>query len=242
MKQPFRRLVITWKDLSVLCLLALMWVAPASSDPLDFAHENEQSFSGNSSLEKDASRLFLGLYMSNDFSQIDRSEPLFWNVESVSLADNPAPEKGRKPHFWRDHLMMYGAVWMFTFTVGYKNLGSKFSEEASLRKFGHHFTIPPELKDHDPFVTNYITHPMFGGFTYHVFRKQGHTARQSFFASVLHSTLFEYTVEGFIQRPSGVDLLVTPLIGAPLGAHLGKWILPVSVSYVVLKYLLRSPL
>jgi len=61
-------------------------------------------------------------------------------------------------------------------------------------------------------------------------------------ASALQSTLFEYTVEGFIQRPSGVDLLVTPLVGAPVGERLGKWILPVSVSFILVKYLFRSPL
>jgi hypothetical protein len=225
---------MTWKNLSVLCLLALAWVAPVGAEPFDFARENGQVFPGNDSMP--------GFYVSKDFVRIGDPGRSVRNAQPLPLPNIPDSEREKRPRFWRDSLIMYGAMWMFTFTVNYGGLGNKIARDASLKKLGHHFVTPPELNDGDPFVTNYIAHPMFGGFTYHVFRQRGHSAGRSLYASALHSALFEYTIEGFIQRPSGVDLLVTPLIGAPIGARLGKWILPVSVSIIVVKYLFRSPL
>lgn len=241
MRRIPRGFVVILKDLSVLCFFVLVEVTPSGSESLDFAHADEQVFSLNGGIEKGA-RHPSRFYVSNIFPRIDGPEGLLRNLKSLPLPNIPDPERGERRHFWRDHLFMYGAVWVFTFTVNFRGLGSKFSRDASFKKLGYHFVAPPELNDGDPVVTNYIAHPVFGAFTYHVFRQRGYTARQSFFASTLHSALFEYTVEGFIQRPSGVDLLVTPLVGAPVGARLGRWILPVSLSFIVMKYIFRSPL
>jgi hypothetical protein len=214
----------------------------ASAEPFDFTLETEQVSSRNHSREIGVSLPSHSFYVPSGLTQVEASEPLFKKLKPLPLPEGTDSEKGKRPRFWRDTFWMYGAVWAFTFTVNYGGLGNKISREASFKKLGHHFVTPPELNDRDPFVTNFIAHPMFGGFTYHVFRHRGHTVRQSMFASALQSTLFEYAVEGFIQRPSGMDLVVTPLIGVPVGARLGKWILPVSVSFIVMKYLFRSPL
>lgn len=144
--------------------------------------------------------------------------------------------QSRNQHIWRDNSLMYAGQWAFTFTVNYKGLGSRFSREASFKRFGKNLVSIPEFRDGDSFTTNFIAHPLFGAFTYYVFRKQGYTAKQSFYATVLQSALFEYAVEGFVERPSGIDLIVTPVIGAPLGAKMGKWIVPISALVVVIRF------
>ena len=162
---------------------------------------------------------------------------LFLAEPAYTQPSGSAPQKeNRNKHFWRDNSIMYGGLWAFTFTVNYKGLGHRFPREASFKKFGKNFISLPEFKDGDSSATNYIAHPLFGAFTYYVFRRQGYTARQSFGATVLQSALFEYAVEGFVERPSGIDLIVTPLVGAPLGAKAGKYVVPASALVVVIRF------
>ncbi|MDP3710106.1 MAG: DUF3943 domain-containing protein [bacterium] len=155
-------------------------------------------------------------------------------VIALLLAE-PSDAKSENKHFWRDNSIMYAGQWAFTFTINYGGLGKRFRKQASFKKFGRNFISLPEFKDGDSFATNYIAHPLVGAFTYYMFRKQGHSVKKSFCATALQSTLFEYTIEGFVERPSGVDLIVTPVIGAPLGAKMGKWILPASALMIIIR-------
>lgn len=145
-------------------------------------------------------------------------------VESAGAGDFP-----------KDNLLMYGGQWTFAFTVYYPRLGDRFSREASFRRFAKNFTVLPEFKDGDSFTTNFVAHPLFGAFTYYVFRERGYSAKKSFGAAALQSTLFEYTLEGLLERPSATDLLVTPLIGAPLGAKMKKWVIPSIIVFAIAK-------
>lgn len=77
--------------------------------------------------------------------------------------------------------------------------------------------LNPPVDDGDPFLTNYIEHPLVGMTYYLYYRARGYDRRSSIFGSFMLSTLFEYTVEGWQQPPSFNDLILTPGIGVPLG-------------------------
>jgi hypothetical protein len=78
------------------------------------------------------------------------------------------------------------------------------------------FTMPPKIDD-DPFLVNYIQHPLGGGIYYNGVRSQGATPLQSAFFSFAESTFFEYFIESVAERPSIQDLIVTPLGGVIIG-------------------------
>jgi hypothetical protein len=75
----------------------------------------------------------------------------------------------------------------------------------------------PEL-DKDSWAINYIAHPYFGAAYYIRARERGFDELSSFAYSALASTLYEFGVEAFFEKPSIQDLIVTPIGGALLGA------------------------
>ena len=71
--------------------------------------------------------------------------------------------------------------------------------------------------DGDPAVLNVVGHGLFGSELYLAFRTHGHSPLESLGMTAAWSTLWEYGVEAWHKRPSGVDLLFTPIGGAALG-------------------------
>jgi len=72
------------------------------------------------------------------------------------------------------------------------------------------------FSDGDNSNTNYFQHPLAGMTTYLYYRAVGFDKVTSSIGSVMHSLLFEYTIESWQQPPSLNDIIVTPLIGIPL--------------------------
>ncbi|MGI9553353.1 MAG: DUF3943 domain-containing protein, partial [Thermodesulfobacteriota bacterium] len=73
------------------------------------------------------------------------------------------------------------------------------------------------FSDGDNLNTNYFQHPLSGMSTYLYYRSVGFDKVTSGIGSAMHSILFEYTVEAWQQHPSFNDIIVTPLIGVPVG-------------------------
>jgi Domain of unknown function (DUF3943) len=74
--------------------------------------------------------------------------------------------------------------------------------------------------DADPWWVNYVGHPYVGAAYYVRARERGFNEFGSFLYAALLSTLFEYGVEAFFERPSYQDLIVTPVAGALIGAFI----------------------
>jgi hypothetical protein len=90
-------------------------------------------------------------------------------------------------------------------------------------------------KDGDRFKTNWIAHPAFGAFTYLYYRAKGYDRFSSAFGSALMSTLFEYTIEGFIQSPSNHDMAITSRIGVLAGIVLEEtsdWLISANSGFL----------
>jgi hypothetical protein len=72
--------------------------------------------------------------------------------------------------------------------------------------------------DDDAWWINYVMHPYFGGVYYIRARERGFGEVPSFLYSAVASTIYEFGVEAFFEKPSIQDLIVTPVAGALVGA------------------------
>jgi hypothetical protein len=78
----------------------------------------------------------------------------------------------------------------------------------------------PTTEDTDDWYINWALHPWWGA-TYHVrARQRGLDGWQAFGYSTFMSALWEYGAEAFFERPSVLDLIVTPVLGSLLGEFL----------------------
>jgi hypothetical protein len=98
-----------------------------------------------------------------------------------------------------------------------------------LSRSGHQFARayrgPPEFRrdrwllesDGDPWAINVIGHGLFGAEIYGRVRQCGGAPWQALAFAAGTSVVWEYGIESFSKRPSTIDLVATPLIGAALG-------------------------
>ena len=91
-------------------------------------------------------------------------------------------------------------------------------------RFGRSWTQPPEWRagpifrsDGDPWALNVFGHGLFGSEVFLKMRQCGHGPLAGGLATAAASAFWEYGVEAFHKRPSGIDLLWTPIGGALLG-------------------------
>ncbi len=80
-----------------------------------------------------------------------------------------------------------------------------------------HSDMPLIESDGDPWLVNGVGHGLFGSEVYLRTRRCGHGPLASFGAAAAASTIWEYGIESFHQRPSAVDLVWTPLSGLAFG-------------------------
>ena len=76
----------------------------------------------------------------------------------------------------------------------------------------------PEM-DSDDFYLNYVLHPYWGAAYYVRARERGYSDGQSFWYSVLLSSMYEFGAEAIFEEPSIQDLVVTPVAGTVVGRY-----------------------
>lgn len=100
-----------------------------------------------------------------------------------------------------------------------------FPVSRSADRFAHAYTALPEFRrdrrlfesDGDPWTINVIGHGLFGADVHGRVRTCGGTFLQAVAFTTGTSLVWEYGVESWSKRPSAIDLLATPVIGAALG-------------------------
>lgn len=95
---------------------------------------------------------------------------------------------------------------------------SREQKKATFKSYGNNFMDP--VIDKDKFYINYLIHPYWGGTYYTRARERGLDKTDSFVYSALMSTMFEFGIECFFEKPSIQDLIVTPVIGSLVGNYL----------------------
>ena len=101
-----------------------------------------------------------------------------------------------------------------------RNKDSKIFD-TSPRRWGKNI-INPEWNDGDSFHTNYIYHPYFGALYYQIYKRLGYENNEAYIGSIVQSTLWEFAIEGTVEKPSLLDTIVTPGLGIPLGIYFEK--------------------
>ncbi len=96
------------------------------------------------------------------------------------------------------------------------NLKENFNAKMMRQKFKEAYTMPPVV-DHDLWIINYIGHPYQGAYYFNNMRSQGAGFWPSALYSLAQSTIWEYGIESFFERPSIQDLIITPIGGTILG-------------------------
>lgn len=151
---------------------------------------------------------------------------------NVMLAKN-----GQKFGYLQTSVLYYTFQWVFVFTID-RGL-SKDIRKSNFQRWIKNITTLPEIPDGDDWITNYIGHPLSGASAFAFFKNFGFSNKVSFFATFLQSTLFEYTVEAWKQPASGVDLILTPVLGSLIGSRLGLNSFILSSSYTISKFIFR---
>jgi len=113
-------------------------------------------------------------------------------------------------------LVTWGAVLAFNSDIRNGVLDS------SSEQWRENISQAPEWNDGSDAVTNYVSHPMFGALEFLAYRSRGHGFVASSVGVVFQTFFLEYVVEGPKNVPSARDLLLTPLIGIPIGYGLDE--------------------
>lgn len=151
---------------------------------------------------------------------------------NVEIAKN-----GQTLGYLQSSLISYSFQWTFIFTVN-RNLGRDILN-SNFDRWIKNITQLPEIPDGDHWITNFIGHPLLGASVFAFYRNRGFSNGASLAGTFLQSTLFEYTVEGWKQPPSGIDLIVTPTLGSLIGSQVGMNSFILSSSYALTKYIFR---
>lgn len=139
----------------------------------------------------------------------------------------PQPPKVYTPvsreHSWKevafDFSFWYAFLWA-SFLVGQHYHVKNLSWE---RFYKNTFEIGAVGYDKNSFTTNFIGHPLAGSEYYLYFRARGYAPEWAMLSTLLVSTMFEGLVESFNEPFSGIDFVVTPLLGVPVGVLREKW-------------------
>ena len=136
----------------------------------------------------------------------------FGNTSSTILNE-------KKRVFIEDTLIINSFLWGGRI-IYVRNKDSKIFD-TSLSKWAKNISSP-EINDGDSFATNYLYHPYFGALYYQVYRDLGYSREDAYIGTIIQSTLWEFSIEGTVEKPSVIDLLVTPGLGIPLGLYFEK--------------------
>lgn len=125
-------------------------------------------------------------------------------------------------------------------SIAWPSSYNPFPLSRSGERFARAYTVPPELRgdrallesDGDPWAINLIGHSLFGAELHGRVRRCGGGFLQALAFTAGASVLWEYGIESFHKRPSAVDLVLTPVMGAALGEG----------RYQLQRYLARRPL
>jgi hypothetical protein len=154
-----------------------------------------------------------------------------YNID-IAIAKN-----GHPLGYLQSSLLSYTFQWTFCFTFN-RGLGRDILH-SNFRTWLKNMRTLPEIPDGDHWITNFVGHPLLGASVFAFYKNRGFSDKASVTGTFLQSILFEYTVEGWKKPPSGVDLVVTPVLGSLIGWQIGMHSFILSSSYAISKYIFR---
>lgn len=154
-----------------------------------------------------------------------RIRPLIQTITVVALLFVPRWATGETP----DSAGLHRDTWYF---LGYQwvTIGLLYAAPESVsgwtdeQKEGYSMSVwrdnvtHPQM-DSDDFYINYVLHPYWGAAYYVRAQERGYNRRQSFWYSVMLSSIYEFGAEALFEEPSIQDIIVTPVLGSLLGNY-----------------------
>lgn len=112
-----------------------------------------------------------------------------------------------------------------TLSVAWPDAYDPFPLSRSAHQFRQAYNQGPDFRrdrpllesDGDPWTINIIGHGLFGAEIYGRVRRCGGGVLSSLAFTAGTSVVWEYGIESWSKRPSGIDLVATPVIGMALG-------------------------
>lgn len=133
-------------------------------------------------------------------------------------ADEPNEETQPGPRLLTD-LMVVGAA-TATHSLAYPKVRERLRDIASWDMIWQNLKAPVRRAreggkgDMDPFVTNYVVHPLCWGVMGLYLKERGYSDLSALVFSQAHSFAWEYVIEGSYQKPSSKDLLTNAVSSA----------------------------
>ena len=181
-----------------------------------------------------ASAIILSFLLTEDLSGAGEGAGVTYTPYNINI---DIAKNGHPLGYLQTSLLSYTFQWTFCFTVN-RGLGRDILH-SNFRTWLKNVRTVPEIRDGDHWITNFIGHPLLGASVYAFYKNRGFSDRASIAGTFLQSTLFEYTVEGWKKPPSGIDLIVTPVLGSLIGSQIGMNSFILSSSYAISKYIFR---
>ena len=142
-------------------------------------------------------------------------EKATWNANGKKeVTDSLIDRPGLK--WWAiDTAVVSATTWGATLAFN-KNIRDDVMDSSG-RQWLENISQAPEWNDGSDAVTNYVAHPLLGAGWFLTYRSRGHGLIASSLGLIFQSFWLEYAVEGPHKLPSAHDLLMTPLLGIPIG-------------------------
>jgi hypothetical protein len=131
---------------------------------------------------------------------------------------NPEPpdslerrEAGPTPNLRKDILVVGGATLLFS--AVHSSVRQGILQRGSAGRILQNFRDPVgraiegAREDVDPFLTNYVAHPVSWALVGLYLKDRGYSNVGTLFLAQAHSIVWEYVIEGSYQKPSGKDLI-----------------------------------
>jgi hypothetical protein len=147
---------------------------------------------------------------------------------ALALAARAAEAQVEEPPEWTPPVTHAGAMFTITRTIEAALYPDPFADTRP-RVWGDHYaeavTKPPLFDtsqpafewDHDPWWINVVGHGLMGSELYLRARTCRFGAGGAFLFATAGTLLWEYAIEANGVRPSGLDLVYTPIVGSVLG-------------------------
>ncbi len=199
------------------CATGLMSNAYADKD-VDYQIGGSVAVEANPEV-KDASAIFTHRnidYKIQGSSDIDIDADESAQIAKDLKEKQPFRAKGIQGKLWFVTAELLGAQMATLAVLSTLPSSSTGWGKGSLQNIIDHAVQGPHF-DTDPLYWNFMAHPFVGSEYYLLARNRNANWWQSLIYSAAMSAFWEYVTEGFFERPSVQDLVITPVAGAVLG-------------------------
>lgn len=215
-------LISQWVRRTVLLFFAVLLMLAVNTESSATALDGSETGSVQVAVNSKEVLIRKAAFVNNSSSQLG-STP--YSAVAAESASSTTTKVGRTPDWdgvWRDTKIVFGAQMVAvgaTFIMPESFSGwTPEQKKSGFKKYADNFVNP--VLDKDKFYVNYVLHPYWGSTYYIRGRERGMDETSSLIFATMLSAMYEFGVECIAEKPSIQDLIITPGLGALLGAYI----------------------